>query len=234
MNFYTVDPRTTLGSSLSCDTCCCVVANGRPGEKNLWTINYAPWSLPIGGLGLKANPIIDIELVKSVDVTHTNLDLTFNVAVSTVLNDTLATGATPTTGNTYRLHTLTAPKLGSLVINVDGTFVYTPRAGITGLDYFWYDMLNAAGQVLTRKVTIEITPVVAAAPVLVASDPVLLQGPELVINVKLHQIRLPVEVTPRAQPGELYRITIKQETVDCDGFIFSHVSCYDLVIGKCG
>ena len=62
-------------------------------------------------------------------------------------------GVTPTT-----ITTNTSPAHGTLVINADGTFTYTPDANYDGTDTFTYTITDSLGQTDTATVTITIIP----------------------------------------------------------------------------
>lgn len=52
----------------------------------------------------------------------------------------------------------TNPTHGSLTINPNGSFAYTPTSGFTGMDTFTYTITDAVGQTDTATVTITVTP----------------------------------------------------------------------------
>jgi large repetitive protein len=53
----------------------------------------------------------------------------------------------------------TPPSHGTVVINPDGTYTYTPAAGYSGPDSFSYTITDAAGQTTTATVTLTVNPV---------------------------------------------------------------------------
>lgn len=53
---------------------------------------------------------------------------------------------------------INGPGNGSVVINSDGTYVYTPGSGYTGTDTFTYEVCDAAGACDTATVTISVVP----------------------------------------------------------------------------
>ena len=57
-------------------------------------------------------------------------------------------------GNVFSAVTL--PQHGSVVVNPDGTFTYTPVAGFVGQDSFTYRITDANGDVSTATVTITV------------------------------------------------------------------------------
>jgi VCBS repeat-containing protein len=64
-------------------------------------------------------------------------------------------------GDTFAIDTtpVTAPTLGSVVINANGTFTYTPTSDANGQDSFSYRIIDADGAIDIATVTINITPV---------------------------------------------------------------------------
>lgn len=53
---------------------------------------------------------------------------------------------------------VTPPSKGTVVLNANGTFVYTPNPGVTGQDVFCYEISDNAGLKSTACVTINIVP----------------------------------------------------------------------------
>src|SRR6202012_2681785 len=50
------------------------------------------------------------------------------------------------------------PTNGSVTVNPDGSYTYTPNPGFSGTDRFSYTATNAAGQVASATVTITVDP----------------------------------------------------------------------------
>jgi VCBS repeat-containing protein len=69
--------------------------------------------------------------------------------------DALSVGTTP----------VVAPTHGTLVLNADGSYVYTPQAGFSGTDSFTYRLTDADGGTATAVVTLTVAPAAPAAPV---------------------------------------------------------------------
>jgi len=87
------------------------------------------------------------------DEYQTSIGTTHSEPVATGLINTNDTGASITvTGNT-------APAHGSVTVNPDGSFDYTPTAGYTGDDTFDYTITDVNGTTSTGTVTIHVTPV---------------------------------------------------------------------------
>ena len=84
------------------------------------------------------------------DVGATPEDTPLNVAAPGVLgNDAGATSAVLVTG----------PSSGVVVLNADGSYLYTPNANFNGTDSFTYEAFFGAGSLGQATVTITVTPV---------------------------------------------------------------------------
>ncbi len=77
-------------------------------------------------------------------------------AANGVLANDVGGGLTVTTTGTI------ATAHGSVVLNADGSFTYTPTSGYTGTDTFNYSIQDSAGQTASATVTITITPTTPA------------------------------------------------------------------------
>ncbi len=88
------------------------------------------------------------------DTATTNEDQPLNGA-SLLGNDTDADGDTLTINTTP----VTAPSNGTLVINADGTYTYTPNANFSGTDMFTYEVSDGKGGMDTATVTITVSAV---------------------------------------------------------------------------
>ena len=65
--------------------------------------------------------------------------------------------ATDTLNRPLTFTALVAPANGTVILNSDGTFIYTPNTGFIGLDSFVVNIANDLGDFLTTVVTISIT-----------------------------------------------------------------------------
>ncbi len=88
-------------------------------------------------------------------VTSEGIPFTANLSVNDLLlndtdieGDTLSVNTTPVTG----------PANGSLVLNSDGTFTYTPNANFNGTDSFVYEVLDGNGGTAQATATITVHP----------------------------------------------------------------------------
>jgi hypothetical protein len=99
---------------------------------------------------LTVNPIDDLPVA---------VDDTFLTDEDSALTQTLATNDTPSGdgGNTWAL--ATGPSHGSVVVNADGSFTYTPDADYHGTDSFTYTLTDADGDVSTATALLTINPI---------------------------------------------------------------------------
>jgi len=75
-------------------------------------------------------------------------DTAFNAATSVLSNDT---------GLSSPVSVATAPNSGSLTLNADGTFTYTPNANFSGSDTFMYSAAGTDGQAHQGLVTLKVS-----------------------------------------------------------------------------
>ena len=141
---------------------------------------YSPTSTPVqatiticppANLPPKANP----------DVAVTPQDKPVNGNVLT--NDDDPQGGTLVVTTTP----VTPPTKGTVTLQPDGSFVYTPTPGKTGEDVFCYEVSNAQGLKDTACVTVDIVPTPIAgndAPVAVDDNTETLKNTPVTINVK--------------------------------------------------
>ncbi|WP_246335774.1 beta strand repeat-containing protein [Azomonas macrocytogenes] len=86
------------------------------------------------------------------------VDDTVTTPGGTPVSGSLAGNDTPSTdgGNTWTL--TDSPTNGTVVVNEDGTFTYTPNEGFVGEDSFTYTITDADGDTSTATVTITVSP----------------------------------------------------------------------------
>jgi VCBS repeat-containing protein len=88
----------------------------------------------------------------------------------TSVNDTVAGNDSTTSGGTLTFAKASDPEHGSVIVNGDGTYTYTPDANYNGPDSFTYTVTDpASGESLTQTVTITVNPV-NDAPVIAGGD----------------------------------------------------------------
>ena len=83
---------------------------------------------------------------------------TVTVAENAPVSGSLAGNDTPSADGTSVWTLAGSPGHGSVVVNPDGTYVYTPAPGFHGTDTFTYTITDAAGSSSTATVTLSVTP----------------------------------------------------------------------------
>lgn len=149
------------GAQASCETSFALAGNGGGGGGS----SYAATGTT-GGLSLSAVQYDDAINTSDGWVTVSYTDpllapsLSYTVRAGTTLTITNAIGLltpaaqTPTT----RLTAKTAPAHGTITLNNDGSFSYTPASGYAGNDSFTYTASDSAGDTATQTVMITVTP----------------------------------------------------------------------------
>lgn len=213
----------------------------RPGETNKVSINYAPWVLPLGnGANLMCSTDIDVQLDEAgcPQATGSNpppSNTSYKVWTSgaAVVAD-LAANAAPTSGTfEYERTPLSGPYNGTVVIDpATGQATYTPNGGFKGVDRFYYTMTDASKRSIIKEVVVEVSDVENSVPA-PFTPAVSVDMGKLIVNDRTQTVSFPVSVSPAARSCEIYKINVKQFARDCSGACFSHISCYDLSIGKC-
>ena len=118
---------------------------------------------------------MDVDVV-TISVTGTNdapvaNDDSFTTPENTPISTMLATGVlvndTDLDGDTLTVNTTPVVPVtnGTLVLNTDGSFTYTPNLGFSGLDSFTYEVTDGNGGLAQATVTITVMPV-NSAPVI--------------------------------------------------------------------
>ena len=97
--------------------------------------------------------------IVSLTVSPTSGDDTGSTLANVVLNGATVLANDVGTGLTVTGHTV--PSRGTVVINSDGTYAYTPALNYSGPDSFSYTTTDAFGQTATSSVTLTVAPVAA-------------------------------------------------------------------------
>ena len=242
---YTVDH--AVGNSI-CDTCCCEPMLLRRGDTSLVTINYAPWSVTIGGPGIMPTLESAMELIADscptneidghVPPSNTNYELT--TAVNTALNFDLGSNVGPS-GNTFLYRAplmLSGPRKGVLSLQPGETagsalYTYTPNNGFEGYDSFSYTTVDAQGREVIRHVSIKVGALNAFQDPTVMSLTPYVDQSKIVTDQRSQMVRFPIYMPTSVLDCEVHRLTIKQPAQDCDRNTFTHTSCYDIRVKDC-
>lgn len=233
MLYFIANPRGTFDQGNSCG-CCCEVFKITPGETNLLEINYSAWTIPMAFKGITRNT--EFDLVQLSPPTPDGLlkvtPAEFATALNVPLVDSLASFATGPSGVTLAWTPLPlfGATHGDFVLQGDGSFTYTPATGFNGTEVLYYEVSDGYNKV-TGSIAIAVgtvAPQLAHAPA-----PLEIETFRRGYDLSRDTLRVPVSAHPDAVQGTQYRLTIRQEGMDCDGGKYYHMSCYDIVIGKC-
>src|SRR5205823_894125 len=114
--------------------------------------------LPYATLFRSATQTVSITVTAVTDLTAN--DDSFSTSEDTALSDSVAINDTTTSGGTLSFAKTTDPGHGSVTVNADGTFTYTPAANYHRPDSFTYTVTDAAaGESATQMVSITVTAV---------------------------------------------------------------------------
>jgi hypothetical protein len=243
MQSFTADPHNSISAS-ACNTCCCEMVSIRPGETDKFNINYAAWSVPIGGRGLSANTAIDLVLKTPITspvggnqrpVPTLFLD---SIPQNSSLVDSLIAIDADLNPLTFAALPLFGPSNGIVTISANGNLVYTPNANFNGYERFFFTVSDGVNNPVVQEAIIAVQPPLPATQLVVptaafATPKVRARPVNVVVDQIWQSISFPLEVGPHAVPGEVYRMTIRQGANDCDATPYFHVSCYDLLVGSC-
>lgn len=221
----------TEETAQSCRQCCCQAAKGSPGEVDKWVLNYASVILPANAVALLQTPEFSMTRLgcgSSPDPRDDVLPELQPVTLGgTYLGDLtpLVTGA----NLEFALVPFTGPKSGRLTVNANGTYNYTPLNGFTGYErFFWQVSIDGAPPVIQEAI---LGVGVPSPPVTMLRADVIIRNP--VIDNSLFLVEFPVDVSPAARVGDVWRIQVRQGYRDCNGCYYT-IDCFDLTIGSCG
>jgi VCBS repeat-containing protein len=235
---FDIDSRDSVGNGVGCETCCCAVATMMPGETNKFVLNYAYWSLPIGGRGITDNHTFSVEQKKSISPSQGGLPVIAIANPTTTLNTALVGDLTDYVTDpdantlTFTPMPLFGPGFGTLALASNGAFTYTPNNGFTGYDRFFFSVSDGVNKSIVGEVVVGVA--VSAAVASQFTPKVRVRTDRTNVDVHMQTLGFPVEVSPAALVGEAFRITVRQETNDCDFQSYWNMSCYDVLISKCG
>lgn len=221
----------------ACNTCCCEKIYGTPGTTEKVQIDYAAFSVPIGSL--QCGTQFALEQVQTCPLpatgAPTNTDYQKDTLVSTPTTIDLSAGLLPIGAVvTYALVPFQGPYSGTASL-VGSSLTYTPTQNFTGYDTLWYKMTDADGNVIIKQVSIQVRLATSAVALRELTPAIIIPtAANADVNARMHSMSFPLNITPRAQVGEVYRLTVRQGATDCnyEGCYFTN-KCFDIVIGKC-
>lgn len=227
----------------SCNVCCCESDSIMPGETAARTINYADFSLPIGGRGITANTTFSIEqqtTSNTAPVLYVTGPTLLQTNSGTSISGTVVPQSVIPVGSVafYKHLPIYGPSSGTVNMSVDGTFVYTPTAGHSGYDRIYYELSDGVNPPRIGEIIIAVNPALPAlplpAPVAALATPVLRVIPNSTsVNTPAQSLSFALQASPAAKVGDIYRLTINQPASNCDGIIYNNIKCYDVTISKC-
>lgn len=241
---FNADPRDGVPQGSVCDACCCEPISLMPGQRDLISISYGLWTGPIGWPGIMPGTEFNIEVNSDacpsgevdgfLPPSASNLELT--TAAGTLLMIDLTAGVTPA-GNTfaYSIVPFSGPTKGTLVRTAEGMYNYTPNGGVTGKDYFSFQVTDAQGRIVIRHVEVDIDPAnVQPRDLSRLSLVPFVEASAVEVRQPSQMIRIPIYMPLSCQPCERYKLTIKQPAQDCNCITFSHFMCFDITCKPCG
>ena len=175
------------------------------------------------GNGGTAQATVTITVDPVTDLTAT--DDAFSTNEDAVLNADVSTNDSTTSGGALSYAVATGASNGSLSMNADGTFTYTPTSNYTGSDSFTYTVTDAAsGESSTQTVTITVDPVLE--PIATFSVDQIDFGS---IDVGAISDSVPLVLTNSGTgPLTIENISVSQgflQTNNCSGFLEAGGSC---------
>lgn len=234
MQSYTIDPRDGFRAGDSCNTCCCVSVPVKAGEIQSLKINYAAWVIPLRGRGLTQNTTITVDVKHIADPAIATTPLTDTTPMNTNLMDSLSSLAVDPESDplTFSLAALYGPDHGEIVIQADGDFVYTPATGFQGVDRFYWQVTDGNSDPVIQQAVVSVGTIPAGESN--AFRPVIVIPKKRVkLDSSFSAVTMAIDVSPVAKPGDIYRMNVRQQALDCDCEPYYHVSCWDLIISKC-
>jgi hypothetical protein len=224
-------------ASAGCATCCCERLALKPGTTTKMSIGYASWAVPIGRL--HCGPSFDLEQ-KETCATSTGApqkiggnNINFDTPMNTMLEGDLLTKVEDPDGNTmiFKALGLYGPKHGTLVLEPNGLFDYTPSPGYEGEDRFFFTATDETGKATTFEALIGVGATTALSIKETPHVSVDLRSSN--VNQQYYQSSFAITVAPTAELCEIWRLTVMQNAIDCECVCYNRTDCYDIEIAKC-
>lgn len=244
MLYFTADARDGIvgASGGMCNSCCCQALNMRRGETNLITINYAPWSLPIGNPGI-VGPF-ESAITWNTDGCNSGAIDGFGPPTANSINQggpsntnivtNMTLYASPLLNNlTWSIEALQGPMHGTASITAGGLLTYRSQDGFGGYDVVWYRVTDPQGRYVIRSVTYTIPTAFGGPPGNFAALIPWIDASKIKVDANMQIVRFPLYMPPSCRPCDTYRLEIKQKAMDCDRTVYTHYSCFDLRCKDC-
>lgn len=246
MPSFNLDPRDGFSSSsnansTSCSSCCCEQVHVIPGERTKIVLKGGQWANSIRAKlvapvsitlsQLTANPPAPI----ATNLPPTNIDYLFRTPVNITYIGTVATSAADPEGAalSYGLLPLSGPLHGTVIMNSLGAFSYTPTLGWNGADAFSYTTSDSVNPPVIHVVNMLTDYALPSAPTPAPSSVALLSVPSSQVALRGNDVEFPLIVSPAAVVGSVWRLTVAVDAMECDGFLYRNISCYDITVVKC-
>lgn len=240
MLYFTANSRDGRSSgSSTCNTCCCETITMVPSETNKVTINYAPWSLPIGEL--IGGPTLSLVTntagcaTAAVDgvLPPTNENYVMLTPINTAVTQDLTVRSLPV-GNFPTFAILPQRGAEHGVVTIAGSIVtYTPATGYEGFDSFWFTTTDLHGRVTTNAISVEVGSTIGAPPREETSLVPYINYAKIKTDIRNHIVSFSLHMSLACRACETYKLTWEQKARDCDGNIFDHVMCFEIRCGGC-
>lgn len=201
-------------------------------------IDYSAWAAPIGGRGLSNQVQFSVEKKFGSEPVDgpTNTNYSFGTVSQAAINGDVSLNAVDPDADplSYSLVPLSGPTKGLLEFNADGTFVYSPSSGFVGYDNFFFVTSDGNNEII-REVVIQSSAALPTPPLPQQpfTQPIFIDRNRLKVDPNSFRTTFAVEGSPGLRVGDIYRVTVRQPTLDCDCNEFIHISCYDFVVVKC-
>lgn len=221
-----------------CAVCCCEPLGLKPGSTTKVTINYAPWAVPIGRL--HCTPQFELEqkdtcgTTQGAPVKTDGANVAFDTPVNTLLEGDLNDKVEDPEGGalTFKPLMLYGPKHGVLAIDpATGEFEYQPHPNYNGPDNFYFTATDPTGKSTVFEALLGVGSQASAD--LHETPHVSVDPASAVVNEKYYIASFAVKVSPAADLCEVWRLTVKQNAIDCECVCYDRTDCYDIRLVKC-
>lgn len=234
MPYFSIDPTKQNGAG--CATCCCEPASALPGSIDKWVLDFAEWAVPVGGKGLSESAFVieklydaprRIEVTNGAANTPINTNATFDAS-------TLVTGNPDGLALKYSLLPFDTFSHGTSSIDKNtGIISYSPLNGFTGYDRGFVAITPDSGSPVVVEVVFSVNPASGNLPAPKFTPELSVPGDRVHAYSGQYAIEFALVTSPAVSVGDIFRLSVKQTALDCDCKPFTHVSCYDIKIGKC-
>lgn len=267
MLYFEANPRDNFNGRVArtCNTCCAEFVEAIPGETNKVVISYGDWLN-----GIRASRGLFDAVFSWVKLTPdpaapfpsmlppTNTDYQFQIEANMSFSNTVSTNASSPQSSplTFMLDPVNPPTTGTVAMNSNGSFIYMPQAGFTGVDQFGFFTTDGVNAPVENIVQVGVDVVIAShfegslppgvinpnapeASAQVYETPLppsqgLIFVPPNMVKLMGFSLEFALTVSPECLVGQVYRLTVAVQALECDRQTFRHISSYDIRISSCG